>query len=120
MEVLEIATQTGSALAAAHDAGIVHRDLKPENVMLRPDGYVKVLDFGLAKLMVSEFANDAVDGLTRSIMDTNPGVAFEELKKAGSQPFALMLTSIGQGLGRTDAECRPVLERAGLLSVKNS
>jgi serine/threonine-protein kinase len=74
MDVLEIASQTGSALAAAHDAGIVHRDLKPENVMLRPDGYVKVLDFGLAKLMVSEFASDAVDGLTRSIMETNPGV----------------------------------------------
>jgi eukaryotic-like serine/threonine-protein kinase len=49
-EALEIAAQVGSALTAAHEAGIVHRDIKPENIMLRPDGYVKVLDFGLAKL----------------------------------------------------------------------
>ncbi|MBS1813187.1 MAG: protein kinase [Acidobacteria bacterium] len=49
-EAIDIAVQTAQALAAAHEAHIIHRDIKPENVMLRKDGYVKVLDFGLAKL----------------------------------------------------------------------
>lgn len=49
-EILDVSIQAGSALEAAHSAGIVHRDIKPENIMLRPDGYVKILDFGLAKL----------------------------------------------------------------------
>ena len=50
MDTLNIGEQISSALSAAHDNGIVHRDIKPENIMMRPDGYVKVLDFGLAKL----------------------------------------------------------------------
>jgi len=53
-EVLDISIQIVSALETAHAAGIVHRDIKPENLMIRPDGYIKVLDFGLAKLVQKE------------------------------------------------------------------
>jgi eukaryotic-like serine/threonine-protein kinase len=66
-EAVEITLQVTSALAAAHAQGLVHRDIKPENVMLRPDGYVKVLDFGLAKLARAEPApvGAASTGLTQ-------------------------------------------------------
>lgn len=71
-EALDIAIQTSMALAAAHEAGVFHRDIKPENIMLRDDGYVKVLDFGLAKLVENKSHSDAPNALSFPSLHTEP------------------------------------------------
>ena len=71
---LEVATQVASALEAAHAAGITHRDIKPENVMLRPDGLVKVLDFGLAKLTETRGPGVDLQAATIAKLSTETGV----------------------------------------------
>ncbi|MDQ3817081.1 MAG: protein kinase [Acidobacteriota bacterium] len=72
-DVLDICIQVASALAEAHAAGIIHRDIKPENIMVRPNGYVKVLDFGLAKLMQQPPTTTDQEAPTKTLVMTEPG-----------------------------------------------
>ncbi len=73
LETLDIASQICSALAAAHEAGVVHRDIKPENVMIRRDGILKVLDFGIAKLTGAREKATSRDAETLTLLETEPG-----------------------------------------------
>ena len=72
-EAVDVAIQVASALAAAHEAGIVHRDINPGNIMLRPDGYVKVLDFGIAKLAEQEAPATMPKAEALLLVETNLG-----------------------------------------------
>ena len=98
-DVLDVAAQVASALAAAHDAGIVHRDLKPENIMVRRDALVKVLDFGLAKLT----KEDATDPASAVCVGVTP--------QSKSVMGTVRYMSPEQALGR------PVDHRTDLFSV---
>src|ERR1041385_2548070 len=75
VEVLDVAIQIAGALEEAHAASIIHRDIKPENVMIRRNGHVKVLDFGLAKLMERPEPEQAdTEAVTRALVQTDAGM----------------------------------------------
>ena len=76
-EALSIARQTAEALEAAHEHGIIHRDLKPANIKVRPDGTVKVLDFGLAK------ASDTADGRQHDGIANSPTITSPAMTMQG-------------------------------------
>jgi eukaryotic-like serine/threonine-protein kinase len=80
-EILNLAIQVAEALEDAHAAGIIHRDIKPENIMIRANGHVKVLDFGLAKLTESLIEDETdTEAVTRARVQTDPGVVMGTLQ----------------------------------------
>lgn len=97
LAAIEIALQVANALGAAHEVGVVHRDIKPENIMVRGDGYAKVLDFGLAKLSEARGQSGARRVSSGSSLDTTPGMIM------GTTPYMSPEQARGQVLdARTD------------------
>ncbi len=101
-EALDVAIQVASALAAAHEAGIVHRDIKPENIMLRPDGYVKVLDFGIAKLADRESPATMTEAEALSLVESGRAEADPSVTNLGSILGTVGYMSPEQALGAAD------------------
>src|SRR2546430_8680901 len=89
-EAVDVAIQVASALAAAHEAGIVHRDINRGNIMLRPDGYVKVLDFGIAKLAEQE---------APATMPKPASGRLDDLRRGRDEALLLVETNLGSILG---------------------
>src|SRR5262249_751303 len=102
-EVLDLARQMAAALEAAHNAGIVHRDIKPENIMVRDDGYVKILDSGLAKLVANSAAVSRAGGAAS--LSTNPGLVMGTARYMSPE----------QARGLTDVDARTDIWSLGVV-----
>jgi serine/threonine protein kinase len=110
--VLDIGIQAAAALSRTHESGITHRDLKPENIMVRVDGYVKILDFGLAKLKEKDLPVNASAASTLTAAITSEGsivgtAAYMSPEQAASRPvdgrsdiFSLALVLLESWQGR--------------------
>ena len=113
-DALEVAIQVANALVAAHEKGIIHRDIKPENIMIRPDGFVKVLDFGIAKLTESFASLVSEDAPTRLKVETAEGVIIgtvaymsPEQAKGTNVDARTDLWSLGVVIYEMMTRCRP-------------
>ena len=118
---ITLAAQLGRALSASHAAGIVHRDLKPENLMVRRDGYLKILDFGLARVVVSDDST-----VTTSTSGTEPGMvmgttSYMSPEQAAARPIGSPsdIFSFGVVLYEMLAGVRPFIGD-GALTVLNA
>src|SRR5215204_293959 len=98
-QILEIAIQIAEGLGKAHDAGIIHRDLKPENLMISRDGYAKILDFGLAKLVAQRERALAADSEQKTLV---LGVQTESGTLMGTVNYMAPEQLLGQ---RVDRRC---------------
>jgi len=113
-DALDIAVQVAEALGAAHQANIVHRDIKPENIMLRPDGRVKVLDFGLAKLTGPQTPSQNLQLTTEIGIKTEPGLVMgtpyymsPEQARGDTIDKRTDIFSLGVVIYEMIANCRP-------------
>ncbi len=119
-QCLDIAIQTTEALSAAHQAGVIHRDIKPENIMLRRDGYVKVLDFGLAKL-TRQFSRDLrqVETIPGKVVGTvrymSPEQLLDQEVDVRTDIFSLGTVFYEMSAGHAPFERAGTLEEAGAI-----